>query len=358
MNTAIDPSVLAESLTLDHLRNASPRERHLYVARSNYDGNSAGLQLIADDPGTDRATALMMFWALGARYLAQFADDNEVPDWQRQRYTLVRTLESRFLSGFYASGIYFDPCDGPVPPDDYADLPLRRSIPEPMYAVVEGQDWVDLDDPGYDEGLPMSLAEQIWHLFDEPADSTSHTEPSDQACWLEDERFGRILLEPSGEVYLEERSVLIGGRSALSSLDIGMYTLAPSELAPRLHALLARLDQFDATARTALEGALSASDPLVTDYLNFHLDEVPEVLPWLASRTRGDEQTQLWALLRQLALRGVGFSDPEETGTILGPIVLTLDYMVGDGHSPRLTDEILCVKLDEEGRVLHIAHES
>jgi hypothetical protein len=172
MNTAVDPSALAESLTLDYLRRASARERHLYVARSNYDGNSAGLRLIADDPATDRASALMMYWALGARYLAQFADDSEVPDWQRRDYTLVRTLESRFLSGFYASGIYFDPGDGPVPPDDYADLPLRRPIPEAMYAVVEGQDRVDLDDPGYDEGLPLALAKQIWHLFDDPSDST------------------------------------------------------------------------------------------------------------------------------------------------------------------------------------------
>jgi hypothetical protein len=358
MNTAIDPSVLAESLTLDYLRNASPRERHLYVARSNYDSNSAGLQLIADDPGTDRATALMMFWALGARYLAQFADDNEVPDWQRQRYTLVRTLESRFLSGFYASGIYFDPCDGPVPPDDYADLPLRRSIPEPMYAVVEGQDWVDLDDPGYDEGLPMSLAEQIWHLFDEPADSSSRTEASAPACEVEDDRFGRFVLQPSDGAYVEERPVLIGGRSALTILFVSEYTLASSELAPRLQALLPRLDQFDATARRAMEDALRVSDSVVANYLDFHLEEVPEVLPWLAGCARGDEATKPLALLQQLALRRVLVCDPEGTGTIRGPITLTLDYMVGDGHSPCLTDEILCVKMDEQGQVLRLTQES
>jgi hypothetical protein len=39
-------------------------------------------------------------------------------------------------------------------------------------------------------------------------------------------------------------------------------------------------------------------------------------------------------------------------------MIVTLDYTVGDSHSSRLTDEILCVRLDENGRVLHIAHES
>lgn len=358
MNTSIDPSAQAESLILDYLRKASPRERHLYVARSNYDDNASALRLIADDPATDRATALMMFWALGARYLAQYADGSEVPDGQRIRYALVRTLESRFLSGFYASGIYFDPSEGPVPPDDYAELPLRSPIPEAMYAVVEGQDWVDLEDPGYDEGLPAPLARTIWHLFDDPADSSIGTEAADQAFKVEDERFGRFALVPLGEVYLEEQRVLIGGRSALTILYIGMSTLEPSALAPRLQALLGQLDQFDATARKALEDALDASDPVVADYLDFHLEEVPEVLPWLAGYTRGDEAPKPSALLRQLALRGVMFGDPEGTGTISGPITLTFDYRVGDGLSPPLTDRILCVELDEWGRVLRIAHES
>jgi hypothetical protein len=204
----------------------------------------------------------------------------------------------------------------------------------------------------------VALAKQIWRLFDDPADPGILTETLGPACEVEDERFGRFVLEPLGEVYLEERRVLIGGRHALTSLDVGMYTLDPSVLAPRLQALLGQLDQFDATARKALEDALDASDPVVADYLDFHLEEVPEVLPWLAGYTRGDEAPKPSALLRQLALRGVMFGDPEGTGTISGPITLTFDYRVGDGLSPPLTDRILCVELDEWGRVLRIAHES
>ena len=37
----------------------------------------------------------------------------------------------------------------------------RRPVPEAMYAIVPGSEWVGLDDDAYDEGLPMDVAERI-----------------------------------------------------------------------------------------------------------------------------------------------------------------------------------------------------
>lgn len=197
-----------------------------------------------------------------------------------------------------------------------------------------------------------------WQLFDSTPQSAPAPEHRAETHWIEDARFGRYSLDPAEGAYLEERRTEFGGHRALTSLHIGSYSLAPAELAQCLQALLARLDDFDEHARAALDRALSEMSPRVTGYLDFHLQEVPEVLEWLSNCTGHGELLGRASLLQQLGLRGVCFGDLEQSGHITGPMIVTLDYTVGDSHSSRLTDEILCVRLDENGRVLHIAHES
>ena len=58
-----------------YLQAASAEQRHVYVAGSNYDDNLPHLQYLAAQSDLDQATAKMMFWCLGGRYLAQFAPD-------------------------------------------------------------------------------------------------------------------------------------------------------------------------------------------------------------------------------------------------------------------------------------------
>ncbi len=156
----------AWQLLIAHLQEATPQQRHLFAARSNYDDNHDALQWLADDPRTEHATALLMYWSLGAEFHTQYATDDEVPGWARSSHRLIRQIEERCLTGFYASGtLYFDPRHGPVPPGDYADVEQKRPIPPAMLAAVMGNEEVDLDDEHYDEGLPMAVADAIWALY-------------------------------------------------------------------------------------------------------------------------------------------------------------------------------------------------
>lgn len=156
-----------QTIVLRHLERATPAQWHVYAARSNYDDNRDALEWLADNPRLPRATALLMYWALGAGWHVQFAGEDEVPGWALRTHRLIRTIEARYLAGFYADGtIYFDPDDGPVPPGDYVGtVENRRPVPEAMLAVVSGSDWVDLDDGAYDEGLPLAVAREIEALF-------------------------------------------------------------------------------------------------------------------------------------------------------------------------------------------------
>lgn len=50
-------------LIRDFLTNATPEQRHLFIARSNYDSNYDALNELAADPQLDRASALLMYWS-------------------------------------------------------------------------------------------------------------------------------------------------------------------------------------------------------------------------------------------------------------------------------------------------------
>lgn len=157
-----------QAITLRYLERATPQQWHVFAARSNYDGNRYALEWLAGHPRLSRATALLMYWALGAGWHVQFVSEDEVDGWALPAHRLIRSIETRYLGGYYADGtIYFDPDDGPVPPGDYVGMvENRRPVPEAMLAIVPGSDWVDLDDEGYDEGLPLAVAEEIAALFE------------------------------------------------------------------------------------------------------------------------------------------------------------------------------------------------
>ncbi|UOO90562.1 DUF4274 domain-containing protein [Vitreoscilla massiliensis] len=146
-----------------YLQAASAEQRHVYVAGSNYDDNLPHLQYLAVQSDLDQATAKMMFWCLGGRYQAQFAPDQA--QYQSEDALLCRELIARLQQGYYAHGnIYFDPAhDSPVHPSEYSNFADVWGIPELMYAVVMGTEYVDLDDDAYDDGLPLDIATAVWN---------------------------------------------------------------------------------------------------------------------------------------------------------------------------------------------------
>lgn len=155
-------------LIRDFLTNATPEQRHLFIARSNYDSNYDALNELTADPQLDRASALLMYWSLGAAWYVQYGHDDDVPDYSRQTLALIRLIETRYSAGFYADhGIWFDPMQSEGGrPDDYPDLPVRRPVPDIMLIAAPGDVYVDLDDDHYDDGLPLPLAEQLYALYE------------------------------------------------------------------------------------------------------------------------------------------------------------------------------------------------
>lgn len=154
-----------------HLLQATPEQRHLYVARSNYSDNQRALAWLADQPDLDRATALMLFWSVGAGWHAQYDTLDAVPDYKRDAHAFIGLVQQRYLDGFYADhGIGFDPdaWDGAGPREHSADE-LRR-VPTQMLQAVDGEHQIDPFDDAYDEdyddGLPMALVEQLYELAD------------------------------------------------------------------------------------------------------------------------------------------------------------------------------------------------
>ncbi len=154
-----------------HLAQATPEQRHIYVARSNYDDNEPALAWLADQPDLDRATALMMYWQLGAGWHMQFADLDAVPDYARSTHQLIHRVQQRFLEGFYADhGLRFDPYqwDG-AGPREHSAAELQRAVPQ-MLQAIEGPHTVDPFDQSYaedyDDGLPIALVETLFALAD------------------------------------------------------------------------------------------------------------------------------------------------------------------------------------------------
>lgn len=156
-----------------YLANATPEQRHRFVARSNYDGNHHALAWLAAQPDLDQATALMMYWSLGAAWFVQYADAAAVRDHERDTHDLLRSIEQRYLHGFYADhGLSFDPWhwEG-AGPGDYLELPVRTPVPPAMLLAVEGTIHVDpfdeVGDAHYDEGVPLALAGELQAACDD-----------------------------------------------------------------------------------------------------------------------------------------------------------------------------------------------
>lgn len=102
----------------NYLVRASKTQRHIFAARANYDGNDAAFRWLIDSRETDQATALLLYWNLGAAWYVQF--DSKEASSNPDTYQLLRLIEQRYAAGFYkTASIYFDPHQGSgARPDD------------------------------------------------------------------------------------------------------------------------------------------------------------------------------------------------------------------------------------------------
>ncbi len=157
----------SRALLQDYLLQASPEQRHIYVARRNYDDSPELLAWLAERSELDRATALMMYWSLGAAWFSQYAADDDVPGHERDAHAIVRRIEQRYTEGFYAGrALAFDPGNWPGPSmGDHPGLVVRRAVPDAMLAAVAGEracdPFAEAVDAAFDDGLPLALAAQL-----------------------------------------------------------------------------------------------------------------------------------------------------------------------------------------------------
>lgn len=151
-----------------YLERATPRQWHLFAARSDYDSNRQDLQWLLDQRNLDHATALMIYWNLGAAWFVQYASEEEAPD--SENFRMLRLIEERYNSGYYENGrFWFDPMESAGGgPDDYPDVPVKRPVPPTMLLPVNGTEYVNVerDPPGFEEGLPTDVVGALHALFD------------------------------------------------------------------------------------------------------------------------------------------------------------------------------------------------
>ena len=138
--------------------------------------------------------------------------------------------------------------------------------------------------------------------------------------------------------------VVVNGRTSECHLYIGQGIADDPELTAKTFSLLEKLEQLDDLARDILVLELQASNQLIIDFIDFHLDEVHDKV----AEKLGEDDIDHAAFLDGLDLRGVGVHVSDDT------IQFNCDYCIGKDF----TDELLVVRFDAEGTFIEVAHES
>ncbi|AVB19136.1 MULTISPECIES: DUF4274 domain-containing protein [Pseudomonas syringae group] len=163
-----DLTPLILDIIREHLESATPADWHAYADGSNYSDNQPGLKWLLDQPSLEVATALTIYWNLGAAWYVAFEHVEQVDD--AETFEMLRLIETRVQNGFYQGrSIWFDPMQSEsARPDDYPDQPVNRPVPPAMLQVVNGTEYYDreLVQSEYDDGLPLHVSQRIHDLFD------------------------------------------------------------------------------------------------------------------------------------------------------------------------------------------------
>jgi Domain of unknown function (DUF4274) len=157
---------LVDNLIADYLKKAMPKTIHQMAMEWNWDTSDHFFDFIVDNPNTDKATILMIYWMAGPRFEKQFATKEE----SQQRmgscstFVLLEKIESNFQKGFYNSNEFFyDPNSedhtGTIWTMQDLEIKTVRDIPDIMFQKLDGE--VIETNNNFDEGIPPELFEQI-----------------------------------------------------------------------------------------------------------------------------------------------------------------------------------------------------
>jgi len=153
---------------INYLKSASPKERHQLVQGWNWDSNSEVLTWIANDPSTDKATALKMYWMAAPGYYKQYASIEDVPKYAVGDYNFVINIETKYVSGFYKNHNFaFDPDNdeqGEGWTAAYPNLETKSEIPAVMYEKLTGEEVAPNNE--LEDGIPLHIYNELIQLYE------------------------------------------------------------------------------------------------------------------------------------------------------------------------------------------------
>ncbi|MFB9993061.1 DUF4274 domain-containing protein [Deinococcus oregonensis] len=156
----------------EYLASASAEEWFFVATTTNYDDKEL-LYWMAEQPQCPQAAAHAIYWMMGPGYYTQFRTIDEVSEWARPTFGLLRTIEKKFAHGFYTeSDIEFDPAADSMGETDWtANSPENAEgfqVPSLMKTKTPGRQLSRSDIPeGWDDGMPPHIVDAIWKELDE-----------------------------------------------------------------------------------------------------------------------------------------------------------------------------------------------
>lgn len=157
--------------------------------------------------------------------------------------------------------------------------------------------------------------------------------------------FGTIPVSPDGAFVRRETTV--GGRQLTRSIFVSDQLAARLELLARAASLLDDLDDLDVKARAAIRSALDGPDDTVRAYIEFHLEELT-----------AEELESLFGVPKATILPTTFVAKLELVGVAIHPapgaFKIVLDYSLGR----EVSDQLLAMTFDPNGRVIQLSHES
>lgn len=163
---------LETALIIDYLKKNTPKERQLLAIDWNFDNSKEVIKWIAEQPDTDKGTALFLYWYMNPQFFKKYNDRNECEEedsWALEDFDIVESLEKNYISGFYKNQKYaFDPKNDPYNSDydwteEIDEEEMKRDIPKEMYIALDGE---VLESPNWEEGIPTALSEIIDKICD------------------------------------------------------------------------------------------------------------------------------------------------------------------------------------------------
>ena len=154
---------LESQLIINYLKKNSPKERQLLAIDWNFDNSKEVIKWIAEQPDTDKGTALYLYWYMNPQFFKKYENREECEEeggWVLEDYDIVEILEKNYISGFYKNQKYaFDPKNDPYNSDydwteEVEEEEMKREIPEEMYMALDGE---VLESPNWEEGIPDDI---------------------------------------------------------------------------------------------------------------------------------------------------------------------------------------------------------